>query len=175
MERLDRYFERCIEDAFKSEEREYKPERVTWFYIVVDNQILFLIDTPYANVDKKATYRIRNNVKKNFGFDVKGNHFIDAILQPNFVCNHFKVRDRDYFLCENINYEDMERGEVFGSGRYEKLCKAYHGVSTEEFKEKHNELHLPSNISWDDYRETYLKAYGKYPEVEIKEQSKTVE
>lgn len=95
MRKLDEYFEKCIEDAYKAEEREYKSEKVKWFYIVVGNQILFSIHTPYARVSRKAAYRIRNNVKKNFGFDTDGDYFIDTILQPNFVCNHFMVGENN--------------------------------------------------------------------------------
>ncbi len=174
MKKIDRYFERCIEDAHKAEEREYKSERVRWFYIVVDNQILFSINTPYARVSRKAACRIRNNIKKNFGFDIDGDYFIDTILQPNFVCNHFMVGKDNMYLCEKMD-DNVEKGEVIGSGRYERLCKAYYKVTTDEFRERHDELHLPSDINWNDYRETYLKAFGEYPEVEIKEQSKTVE
>ncbi len=175
MEKLDKYFERCIKDAYESEGRDYKSEKVEWFYIVVDNQILFSICTPFIRVDKKAIRRIRNNITKNFGLDNNRDYFIDTILQPNFVCNYFKVGNKDYFLCEKMDCDKMEKGEVIGSGRYEKLCKAYYGVSTDEFRKKHDELHLPSNISWNYYRETFFKAFGKYPEVKIVDKSKTVE
>lgn len=175
MEKLDKYFERCIEDAFKAEEREYKPEKIKWFYIIVDSQILFSISTPYARVTRRAEYRINNNVTKNFGFDTDGNYFLDTTFQPNFVCNKFKVGNRNWYLCEKMDYNKMEQGEVIPSGRYERLCKAYHRVTTEEYREKYNELHLPSDISWNDYRNTYLNAYGKYPEVKINDKSKTVE
>lgn len=148
MIKLDEYFEKCIKDAFKAEKREYKSEKVKWFYIIVGNQILFLIDTPYVRVSKRATCRIRNNIKKNFGFDIDGDYFIDTILQPNFVRNHFKVGENDLYLCEKMDCNNIEKGEVISSGRYEKLCKAYYKVSTEEFREKHDDLHLPSNISY---------------------------
>ncbi len=91
MGKIDRYFERCIKDAYESEGRDYKSEEVEWFYIVVDNQILFSIYTPFARADRKAIRRIRNNITKNFGLDNNRDYFIDTILQPNFVCNHFKL------------------------------------------------------------------------------------
>ena len=174
MKKLDGYFEKCIEDAYKAEEREYKPEKVKWFYIVVGNQILFSIDTPYARVSRRAVCRTKNNIKKNFGFDIDGDYFIDTILQPNLVCNCFTVGKNNLYLCEKMDCDNIEKGEVIGSGRYEKLCKAYYGVSTEEFRENHDELHLPHDISWNEYHKTYLKAYGRYPEVKINERSRTV-
>ena len=174
MEKLDRYFEKCIQDAFKSEEREYKPEKVKWFYIVVEKQILFLIDTPYTRVTRRATYRINSNVWKNFGLYNNGDYFIDTILQPNYVCNKFTVNGNNYYLCKHTYYKEMKQGEVIPCFRYEELCKAYHDVSVEEFREKHDDLDLPSDIDWKDYRDTYFKAFGEYPEVEINHKSKTV-
>lgn len=174
MKKIDRYFERCIIDAYKSENREYKPEDINWFYVIVDNQILFSVNTPYTRVSRKIECRIRHNINKNFGFDIDGDYFIDDILQPNLVCNHFVVGNNLLYLCEKLDFDNMEIGVIIGSGRYEKLCKAYYGVSTEEFRERHDELHLPSDISWSDYRKVYFKAYGRYPEVLIQDKSETV-
>ena len=60
--RLDTYFEKCIKDAYDSENRTYDPKQVKWFYVVVENQILFYIQTPFNRVTQKATYRIGNNI-----------------------------------------------------------------------------------------------------------------
>lgn len=178
MERLDNYFEKCIKDAYKTEDREYDSKKVKWFYIVVNNQILFSVDTPYERVTRRAENRIKNNVEKNFGFKVEGDYFIDTILQPNFACNCFTVDGSVFFLCKENRYDDMEKGEVIPSGRYEKLLKAYFNINADQLRQDADKpqstYSLPYKMEWNKYREVYNKAFGKYPEVEIAYHSKTV-
>lgn len=174
MKEMDRYFEKCIEEAYKAEGRDYTATNVKWFYIVVDNQILFSVSTPYIRVTRRVVNRIKNNICKNFGLHDDGDYFLDSILQPNFVCNMLFANGKKVYLCKKENYKEMKQGEVIPSFRYEQLCKAYHNVNTEEFKINHDNLYLPYNMDWNDYRKVYFKAFGKYPEVEIRHMSKTI-
>lgn len=168
MDKLDKYFEKCIEDAYKAEERNYDASKISWFYIVVDNQILFSIDTPYAKVSRRALFRIGNNIKKNFGFDTEGDFYIFNSIDPNYVCNRFTVGKKEYFLCKVY---EIEKGRTIASGRFEKLLEAFYDIPIEDMKE----YRYPFNeISWEKYREIYKKAYGEYPEVVITHISKTV-
>lgn len=179
MTKIDKYFEKCIKDAHISEQREFNPDRVSWFYVVVNDQILFNINTPYRRVTSKALYRVQNNIEKNFGLKVKeeftkDGYFLDTVLQVNHVCNRITVGKHHFFICKKISLEDAEKGEVIPAGRYEKLIKAYYNISIDQYKENPDNYHLPYDIKWEEYREVYFKAYGEYPEIEIRECSSFV-
>lgn len=178
MKTLDEYFKKSISEAYKSENRDIDWSKIRWFYVIVDKQILFSVKTPYARVSRRIEYRINSNVLKNFGLNNNGDFALDTILQPNFVCNKFEVDRRNYYLIKNEDYKYMRTGEVMPSYRYERLCMAYHGLTIDEFREKvkkEGDYHLPHNMQWNLYRETYHKALGKYPEVEISDMSSNVE
>lgn len=173
MKKLENYFEKCIMEAFLSEGRTYYPQSAHYFYIIVENAILFSVETPFAKVTRKIRYRLENNIEKNFGFKTEGTGWsLDRVLQPNSVCNHFinTINNRDIYLCRGRGVNLIEPGEVFSCGRYEKLCMAYFGLTTEELKETYEVtgggLYLP-DLGWDEYREVYFKAFGEYPEVKI--------
>lgn len=172
--KLDSYIEMVIRDAYKSEGRKYVDGDVEWYYLVVKNQFLFYIKTPYSRVSRKVEYRVLGNIGKNFGFTPNGDYYITTTLDVNSVCNRFTVGGLEYYL-NNIEYfETMPKGMVFPCKRYEDLCIAYHGVSLEEFKVSHDNLLLPSNLSWRDYLELYLRAFNESPEVGIEYKSKNV-
>lgn len=177
MKTLDEYFKKCIIDAFKSENRDIDWSKIRWFYVIVDKQILSSINTPYARVSRRIEYRINSNVLKNFGLNNNGDYALDTILQPNFVCNKFEVDRRNYYLNKYEDYKHMKTGEVIPSYRYERLCMAYHDLTIEDFRRKvteDNDYHLPPNMQWNLYRETYYKAFGEYPEIEISDMSSNV-
>jgi hypothetical protein len=173
MERLNKYFEKVIKEAYESEEREYA-KNTSWFYVIVGNQILFSINTPYERVSRKARRRIENNITKNFSLSADGNFYLDSILQPNFICNVVKANGKSYYLCSKDSYDDNSNGEAMISGKYEKLIKAYHNITIDDYKKAPENYYLPHNISWEEYKETYKKAYGKYPGVDIKDTSDNV-
>lgn len=177
MKTLDEYFKKCISDAYKSENRDVDWSKIRWFYVVVDKQILFSVNTPYGRVSRKIEYRINSNVLKNFGLNNSGDYALDTILQPNFVCNKFEVDGRNYYLIKYEDYKHMRTGEVIPSYRYERLCMTYHDLTAVEFRERVKEegdYHLPYNIQWNLYREIYHKAFGEYPEVKISDMSNNV-
>lgn len=177
MKTLDEYFKKCISDAYKSENRDIDWSKIRWFYVIVNKQILFSINTPYARVSRRIEYRINSNVLKNFGLNNNGDYALDTMLQPNFVCNKFEVDGRTYYLIKYKDYKHIKTGEVIPSYRYERLCLAYHGLTIDEFREMVNEdedYHLPYNMQWNHYREIYHKAFDEYPEVEISDMSNNV-
>lgn len=171
---IDKYITKCIKDAYASEDREYKPDEVLWFYLVVDGQLLYHIKTQYARVTRKASYRFKNNVEKHFNVRLSDEYFIDTLQQPNWVCNSFIVGEQRYYLVKNMDLDLLEDGEVIASGRYEKLCLAYYNITLDEFKKDIDKYHLPSDITWGDYKSTYIKAFGKEPCVNIEKLSGSV-
>lgn len=169
--KLKNYINLCIKDACLSENRKYEPEKHKWFAIVIDNQLLFHYKCPYRRVIRKVKYRIFKNIKKNFNIEPDGCYSFTDIIDADYVCKHIIVDGIDLFVEKVIPYDEMDRGIVIPSGRYEKLCLAYHDISIQEFKESYehnltkvNKFYLPFNIKWEDYKKTYYKAFGVYPD-----------
>lgn len=175
IEAIDRYFNTCIEEAHKSENRVYNPDKTLWLYALVGNEINYVVQTPFTRVNRRVSYRLNNNLGRNFGLVLSSVYFIDTVLQPNFVCNHTSVSDKDFYLCKVLG--EIEISKIYHSWgiipctRYERLCAAYHDVtSRDEFQSlvMEGNYHIPFNkMSWSDYREVYKKAFGKYPEINV--------
>lgn len=175
MTKIDKYLYKCIKDAYESENRTFDAAKIQYYYIIMDNkQFLFMIDTPFARVTRKAINKIKNNIAKHFDIILDGDYYIDSILQPNFVCNHIKAYNKDMYVCKHRDIMKDPTGEVIPSARYEKLCMAYHNVELKTYKEKHDKLHLPHNILWNAYRNAYYKAFSQYPEANILELSHNI-
>lgn len=177
MKRLDDYFATCIKDAYKDEGRKYKASEVLCFYVVVGDQLLFEVVTPYERVTRKVVYRVRNNMQKNFGFTTQGNYYLDSILSVNDVCNKLVVRsgnrDQVYYLCEHNNKLARRKGKFTPCYRYEELCRVFHDIPMDMHSER-SFTHLPFNITWDTYRKVFFVAFNVVPEVEIANKSKNV-
>lgn len=156
---LNQYFENCINDAYVSESRPIDSKRTVYWYIIIENQILFHIKTPYQRVTSKATRRINNNIEKNFGLITNGNYFIDTVLQPLFVCNHFTVGKQHYFLCK----KDKTGNEAIE--RRNQLLKAYYDCTDDDLEKDSNNKYAIPNLNWSDYKKLYIKAYGTSPEI----------
>lgn len=164
---VDNYFALCIKDAYAKEKRTLDWDRVSYFFIIVENNILSLIHTPYERITRAVVSRINKNIEKNFGLNPNGHYFLDTQLQVNLVCNCFTINKKKFFLCRKIDFDKAERGEVMASERYERLVKAYYNITTEELKQDlatGTDRFLP-DMSWSEYRETYFEAYNKYPEI----------
>lgn len=70
MKNLDDYIRKCIQDACECEGRDIKsdPSQLEkYFYIVIDDCVLFSIYTKWEKVNRRVRYRLRNNLEKNFG------------------------------------------------------------------------------------------------------------
>lgn len=172
---LYKYIEKVIKDAYKSEGRKYKKDTCKWFYVVIDNDLIYRIYTPYSRVTSRIEYRLNHNITKNFGFTIEEKYFLDEVLQVNFVTNQINVNGEIYYICKSINYDEMPKGKYIPSGRYEELCRAYcinmyNDFTEEDFADivKKGVFHLPIDISWESYRWLYHKAFNKYPEVRIR-------
>lgn len=171
-EKLRSYIIKVIQDAYKSENREYDPSKISWYAVLVDGGCLYGVWTPYLRVTSRIEYRLKNNLKKHFNLKDRDevDYFVDSIFQINFSTNKFKVGKQNYYVCERRNYASEESGSTLPSGHYEKLCMAYHNVGTEEFMEMYKtddfkQYGVPLDLKWNEYREIYKKAFGKYPEV----------
>lgn len=172
---LYKYIEKVIKDAYKSEGRKYEKDRCKWFYIVIGNDLIYRITTPYIRVNSRIHYRLKHNITKNFGFTIGEEYFLDEIPQVNFVANQIMVDNEKYYICKSIKYDEMPEGKYIPSYRYEELCRAYcntkyGNLSEEEFADLiYNEKHyLPMDITWKEYRKIYHDAFGQYPEVRIR-------
>lgn len=166
MRELDTYFTKCIKDACKAEGLEYNDKDYGFYYIVVDNQILFKIKALSSKVFARTCYRIENNINKIFGFNINGDYFLSTFIQPNFSHNKLNVCGKDLYLCK----AEQEAGEVIQAGRYEKLVKKYFNIELDEV----DKYDLP-DLSWQEFRELYKGIYNKYPELKIQEHSDNIE
>lgn len=177
MRRLDDYFATCIKDAYKDEGRKYNASEVVCFYVVVGDQLLFEVETPYERVTRKVVYRVRNNMQKNFGFTTQGNFCLASHIDVNHVCNKLVVRcgnkDHVYHLLDMDNKFIKRKGKFSPCYRYEELCRVYHDIPKDMHSERNFE-HLPLNITWDTYRRVFFEAFNVAPEVEIDHKSKNV-
>lgn len=172
MESLDRYFEKCIKDAYMSEQREYIPEKATWWYVVVENQLIFSINTPYAKVERRARYRIHRNISRNFGFGDNGCYYISPVVDYNFMCNKFRVGNKDYYLCKS---DEIEQGRLIGSSKMEKFYSTYFDIPEDQLTSHMiDDLHLPRYMDWDKFRALYFDAFSRYPETIIQHKSDNV-
>ena len=157
-EKLNRYFEICIKDAYKTMREDcnlpdikYDPKDVIWYYIVIENTLLFHIATPYDFVTKRACFRINNNITKNFGFLIMANstahYYLDAApLLYTEIFDAFTVNngERDVYLCKIVYMID---------DRYQKMRDAANKIGL-----------LTSTVyNWEDFKKIYREAYGTDP------------
>lgn len=167
--------ENCIENAirqvFREERRVFYADKVLWFYVVVGEQVFFKFDAPYAKIVQKVHQRVTSLLEKHYALSGSGRFFIDKMMQPNFTVGKFYVRGEEYYLCESRDYLSESSGEVLPCAHYEKLCEAFHNVSPEEFLVSPERYHLPSDLSWKDFKEVYKKAFGEFPCVDIRDHS----
>jgi len=160
---VNNYFIKCIQDSFKCENRKYDISKTNYFFIIVGNQILYELNTPFERVTRRINYRLRNNLFKNFKLDFSGNYFYCTEFSPNFACIKFYVNNKIYYLCKN-NIENLNKhGEVFECYRYEELCKNYFNISTKDLKIDVKKFHIPIDINWDEYCRLNLKTFGINP------------
>lgn len=191
-----KYFEKVIRESFDTENRKEKfDENKRYYTFIIEGGIIhFSVGTPFSRVTRRATYRLINNLKKNFGLIVdecrytEDNHryfkSTDGTIDVNFVCNRFRTCFGLFDLVDMENKYVKMKGNVIPSYRNENLVKAYYDIDEDEYRrrmeayDKNNEdphgdrnkdffCHLPYNISWKKYREIYKKAFGEYPELVI--------
>lgn len=185
------YFDRVIRDAFESEKRQIKKDKQYYIFVIENGVIHFIVKTPFERVTRKAIYRLRENLNKNFGLIADNGtscddnhrflHKDDGSVSVNFACNKYKTCIGNFYLDDMMNDLVEKQGNVIPSYRYEKLIEAYYDIDEDEYRrrtDRYDDLrtqgkkeecycHIPSSISWKDYRKLYRKAFGDYPEIVV--------
>ena len=163
MKKIDNYFKKCVVDAYTCEKRPYDQSLVSYFYVIIGDKILFKVETPYTRVTKLITGRLERTLPKYFGLKTKDTgYWIDDTLQTNHACNKIVSRGKEFYICDS-------NAEV----RYNHLLSAFHDKPIDEIMEANmfSAMYTLPPMKWNEYRELYKKAYGKYPNIEITDRS----
>lgn len=171
--KLNYYIGLCLRQAYESEMRDYdsdvKDNKISWYYIVVGNQLLYTIKTPYARVSRKVCNRIEKNIDRHFQLTTKGCFYLSNQFDINFTTNKLSFQGKDLYLQKVIPFDEIEKGNVFACKYYEDMCMAYNGISLQTlYKAPVKYSAVMSDISWGGYVETYKRVYDKVPMVDIR-------
>lgn len=149
--RIQKYIDKCFEDAFASENRTFEIRDYCFRFVIVDSNIdgyhlLPLISTcKYERIRRKVQTRLSNNLHKNFNIHFgRTDDFRFLTYKDGYVEGRFSSATFDYNYCQgyfavdkngkNINvslslfdedYFDMKRGNTMIAYRYEKLLFHY--------------------------------------------------
>ena len=173
-ESMENYIEKCFQQAFLSEEKDYKPEYWNFKYILLnyDNKGFILVPVvitcKYARVLRKVTYRLKNNLWKNFGIDFCGDSYLTIGVVPNSGIDYNFTRAMVTTNGKNkiaINvYNDWlseKEGETMPAFLYEQICL---GCLASEGKYKIEDGYsVPESLknNWNLYKEIYEKRIGE--------------
>lgn len=141
-ERLDLYIKKCIMDEYNLTNKDLVWSDIEWYYLVIGKQIIFYINTPYPQINKKIKRRIRNNVGRNFFLKTEGKYFLSNTIQYGATLSKIIVNKKSYYICVVGNDWVYE---------YKELCKEY-------FKNTHNPKILPK-MNWNEYKKLYYNTY----------------
>lgn len=177
---INKYIRQCIEDAYVSEGRKYKPENISkdFYYVVVNMRyFVFNICTPYERVNRRVTYRIKKNFKKNFGLkamtcaadvNYEAGYTFERqnsleIKDVNFTRNAFELKGRknkSYVLLKDFRFLEEDYGDYIPAIVYEKVAIARLGK--EEFirRLEADELIFDKPLFFNEYKELFKKAFG---------------
>lgn len=98
--RLYKYLHKVIKDSYEAERRPYREPREFLVHIAESGKVTLFIDADYARVGRRAIYRLKRNLHKNFPF-LKGK--IDSFNMVEDTCAKGK----------RIKLEDYIRFEIF--------------------------------------------------------------
>ena len=183
--KIESYFEKCILDAFKSENIDFEKakKRVYYYFVIIGNEIVYSVHTPYNRVNTKIEYRLRNNLERNFGLAISVRYKLDRVdcypggVSPAFFRNIVMFGNIPLWLIDYHN-EKMFTGREIPNGIYEELCKAYHNIDTLNRNTgshlSEETWHLPSDLSWEEYRKLYYRCFKEYPEVYVRGHSRNL-
>jgi len=141
--KIDRYINKVISDACLAEGKE---NDVQYQFRIVEDVVVFAIDTKFERVKRRVEYRLRNNIPKNFG--LKFNEDFDI-----------------YIGGFDLNYSIM-RWDVFGQfstlrafGDKEHLQPKHGENETLDFfiDRKYDQ----DESGWNSYLSDFEKVYGK--------------
>ena len=186
--KLDSYIQRCFEDAFKAEDRDYDKKYYKPYYIIIydhENNGHFypLFKCGYNRVERRVNFRLKNNLKKNFDL-IYGDTYDFRV-----VINKDKVIDIDYnftravlksnkgiYYCISIIDDNDEipltldiNPFPFPSYRYGMLVATYMNLPPEELVEKFftegkaEDYHLPYKYrtDWEWFRSLWESTFNE--------------
>lgn len=176
----EKYIRQCIEDAYLSEDRSYTSEDISkdFYYVVVDMRyFVFNICTPYERVNRRATYRIKKNFRKNFGLKAMTcaadvNYEVGYVFERqnsleiediNFTRNAFELKGRknkSYVLLKDYRFLEEDCGDYIPAIVYEKVAIARLGK--EEFVRRFgaDEWLFSKPLFFDEYKKLFKEAFG---------------
>lgn len=145
------YIDKVISESTKAENR---PNDVRYQYIIIGNDLLFVIKSKYQKIRRRIEYRLLHNLERNFGlrFNLIDSAFSNSKygiyegIDPNrsfMEWNCFK-QEVTIFYCNGIR----PNGEL-GRPHLELL--------------KENGFDYSSDKNWNLFEEAYEKAYGELP------------
>lgn len=192
--KLDQYIDKCFQDAFKAEERSYNKDSYYSEYILIKNknddqtcyQFYPIIWCKYHRVQRRVSFRLKNNLKKNFGLEFSNTDNLRTLINfrsgIDYNYTQFKVsfkdknRKNDHLYVsifdkytnpyESGNLDDINSGECMLAFIYEKLLFMYWNIDAEAYnslEDGDEKMHLPDYLreDWESFKELYQKAFGE--------------
>ena len=180
-ESLRRYVKKCFEDAFKAEYRHYDEKSWSFEWVMIKNakgiyQLYPIVQCKYQRVLRRACYRLKNNLKKNFRLIYENTDCLGCLLYRNgqIDCNYtqamFQTQNGNISLSvfdENTNpYENDRKGQCMISYTYEKLLFNYWELNADLYNklpENDKRRYLPQFMpkDWNTFKELYKKTFGE--------------
>lgn len=160
---LDKYIEKCFIDAFASEEREYNRDAWSYEYIIVNNRFVIpVVNCKYGRVLRRAEYRIKNNIERNFGLVIPENRWLinsadSTWLDPNFVFCYVKIGKKTYEIDQTV---DMNEEFV----PYLEILKTTQrrGITEDTLR----------SFSFNEYKKLWIQTFGDFhPSLKITDTS----
>lgn len=176
----EKYIHQCIEDAYLSEDRSYTSEDISkdFYYVVVDMRyFVFNICTPYERVNRRATYRIKKNFRKNFGLKAMTcaddvNYEVGYVFERqnsleiediNFTRNAFELKGRknkSYVLLKDYRFLEEDCGDYIPAIVYEKVAIARLGKEEFVRRFENDNWIFSKPLFFDEYKKLFKEAFG---------------
>ena len=170
MQKINNYIEKCFKDAAKSEGRSLDYYDYEYWYYIFDNKSIAIgLSCKYSRILSRVEYRLKNNIKKNFGLDMVSLKEYDEYCgyDPNFgVCHteitfkngkskrvwvsHIRDCDSIGLSCENLKssftimLEVAQKKGIINSTNED----SYYN----EFLKK---------VSWEDFKKLWMEYYNE--------------
>lgn len=180
-DKLDKYIEKCFEDAFKSENKDYDKKWYSVNYaIIYDSKDIGhfypLITCRYSRVLRKVRFRLRNNIKKNFEllfgdsdeFRCSVDKFI--CIDPNFTRAMIAKRNNIekkfmIFIIDDLDELPITKGQYIPAYRYEKLIRNYYDLDEKDYCKaaQTDEIALPQSIlqNWNEFKKLWESTFNQ--------------
>lgn len=178
-ENLRSYVEKCFNDAFKAENRNYNEKLWSFEWIMIKNptgiyQLYPIIWCKFKRVIDRVEHRLRNNLMKNFGIhygntdEMRCSFYPDGQIDFNFTQAMFHTKRGNLSLSiydEKTNvYENELCGECMVAYTYEKLIFKYWNIDKESYNTLSNndeKRHLPDSLrkDWNSFKTLYNETF----------------